>query len=74
MNSGVEPEIKAFLMKIVNTVSALVLWAIICIFLGLYLDWAVVYESFNILNIIFYGWFVISLGVLIYYFVRIWKK
>ena len=74
MNSGIEPEVKAFLMKIVNTISALVLWAIICIFLGLYLDWAIVYDGFNVLNFIFYGWFVISFGVLIYYFVRIWKK
>ncbi|MGN6440073.1 MAG: isopentenyl-diphosphate Delta-isomerase [Agriterribacter sp.] len=72
--SGIEPEIKIFFRKIINTVSALVLWAVICIFLGLYLNWAVVYEKLNAFNIIFYGWFVISFAGLIYYFFRIWRK
>ncbi|MBX3257506.1 MAG: isopentenyl-diphosphate Delta-isomerase [Chitinophagaceae bacterium] len=72
--SGIEPEVKIFFGKIIHAVSALVLWAIISMFFGLYLNWAVVYETVNVLNIIFYAWFIISLGGLIYYLTRVWKK
>lgn len=74
MSEGVEPDIRHFLKKIFNVVSALVGWAIVTMFLGLYLEWAIVYGSFNILNISFYTWFLISLALLIYYFYRVWKR
>lgn len=74
MNSGMEPEVKNFLMKILQTISSLILWAVVCIFLGLYLEWAIVHYHFNTFNIIFYAWFIISFVALIYYFFRIWKK
>ncbi|MBX2923923.1 MAG: isopentenyl-diphosphate Delta-isomerase [Chitinophagaceae bacterium] len=72
--SGIEPELKVFFKKIIHAVSALVIWAIISMFLGLYLNWAIVYEKLNLLNIIFYSWFAVSLGALIYYFTSVWKK
>ena len=74
MPSGIEPEIKVFLMKVFQTVSTLVMWAVVCMFLGLYLEWAVIHGSFNMFNTIFYIWFVISFAALIWYFFRIWKK
>lgn len=74
MSSGMEPEIKRMLMKIVQVISVLTLWAMITIFFGLYLEWAMIRGSFNAFNAIFYVWFVISLTVLIYFFYRVWKS
>jgi len=74
MQSGIEPDIKTFLRKVLQTVTALVVWAFVCMFFGLYLQWAHIYSRFNAFNAIFYIWFLISLGGLIYLLVRIWKK
>lgn len=74
MSSGAEPDIRHFLKKILNVVTALVSWAIINMFFGLYLEWAIVHDGFNAFNIIFYIFFVASLSVLIYYFYRVWKR
>ncbi|HEX5025422.1 MAG TPA: hypothetical protein VFV68_09120 [Agriterribacter sp.] len=74
MSNGMEPEIKKMLMKIVQVISMLTLWAMITIFFGLYLEWAMIRGSFNVFNVIFYVWFVISLTALIYFFYRVWKS
>lgn len=73
MAKEVEPDIKDFLMKILQVVTALVVWAIITMFFGLYLEWAHIYR-FNILNAIFYIWFVASFAGLIYFFYKVWKR
>ncbi len=74
MSSGMEPEIKRMLMKIVQVISVLTLWAMITIFFGLYLEWAMIGGSFNGFNAIFYVWFAVSLTALIYFFYRVWKS
>jgi len=74
MSSGAEPDIKEFLIKILQAVTALVVWAVITMFFGLYLEWAHIYGRFNILNAIFYTWFVVSLPGLIYFFYKVWKR
>ena len=74
MASGTEPDIKEFFSKIIKVVTALVVWSIITMFFGLYLEWAHIYGRFNILNGIFYIWFLASFTGLIYFFYRVWKK
>lgn len=75
MTPGAEPDIKNFLAKILNVVTALVSWAVVNMFFGLYLDWAIVNEGgFNILNAMFYIFFISSLVALIYYFYKVWKR
>ena len=74
MVSEIEPEIKTFLKRVLQTVTAMVVWAFISMFFGLYLEWAIVHDHFNTFNLIFYTWFLVSLAGLIYVFVRIWKK
>lgn len=74
MISEIEPEIKTFLRKVLQTVTAVVVWAFISLFFGLYLQWALVLDRFNTFNVIFYTWFFISLAGLIYFFYRVWKK
>ena len=73
MASEVEPDIKDFLTKILKVVTALVVWSIVTMFFGLYLEWAHIH-SFNLFNAIFYTWFAVSFTGLIYFFYRVWKK
>ncbi|MBN8859697.1 MAG: hypothetical protein J0H29_14970 [Sphingobacteriales bacterium] len=74
MQSGTEPDLKEFFFKIIRVVTALVVWALITMFFGLYLQWAFVYGRFNVFNAIFYIWFVASLTGLVYYFYKVWKQ
>ncbi|MFT3949828.1 MAG: hypothetical protein QM763_22885 [Agriterribacter sp.] len=74
MAGKTEPDIKEFLIKILQAVTALVVWAIITMFFGLYLEWAHIHHHFNILNAIFYVWFAVSFIGLIYFFYKVWKR
>lgn len=73
MSSNAEPDIKEFLIKILQAVTALVVWAVITMFFGLYLEWAHIH-SFNVLNAIFYIWFAVSFAGLVYFFYKVWKR
>ncbi|MFT4015849.1 MAG: hypothetical protein QM668_02700 [Agriterribacter sp.] len=72
--ASAEPDIKEFLIKILQAVTALVVWAVITMFFGLYLEWAHIHHHFNILNAIFYIWFVASFIGLIYFLYKVWKR
>jgi hypothetical protein len=69
-----EPEIKEFLLRIAKTVFMLLLWMVVNSTIGIMFDLAFVHEKISLLNIIFYVWFVITLALLIWYYVRLWKK
>ena len=68
-----EPDIKEFLSKIINSISVILLWMIINLFLGIYKGWAVINSKLSIYNIIFYIWFLASLIFLFYYLYKKWK-
>lgn len=74
MNNGFEPELKRILTKVLQVIVALIIWSVITIFFGLYLEWALVLGSFNAFNTMFYTWFVISFAALVFYFYKVWKK
>ncbi len=74
MSSEMEPEIKRFLWKIVKGISITLLWLLMNILLGLWLEWAFFYGRLNIFNILYYLWVLISLPALIYYVIRLWKS
>lgn len=74
MSQGIDPEIVRMFKKVINGVSAVVLWAMLTMTFGIYLGWAFIYESFNAFNVIFYGWFLVSLAALVYYITKLWKR
>ncbi|HRO44469.1 hypothetical protein [Agriterribacter sp.] len=74
MSNGIEPELKRIITKILRVITAIIVWSVITIFFGLYLEWALIRGSFNTFNTMFYAWFVISFTALIYYFYRIWSE
>ncbi len=74
MSQGIDPEMLRMFKKIINGVSAVILWAMINLTLGIYMGWAFIYDGFHWLNGIFYGLFVVSLAGLVYYIVKLWNK
>jgi len=71
--SGMEPEIKAFLKRVLQTVSAGMLFLIFHMTVGLYFNWAFFEKELRPGNIIYYLVFAASLLYLIYYYLKLWK-
>jgi hypothetical protein len=69
-----EPEVREFLKRIVLSLSVGIFWMAINSTLGIMYDFAFVHGSVSAGNIIFYIWFLASLALLLWYFVRLWKK
>jgi NADH:ubiquinone oxidoreductase subunit 3 (subunit A) len=71
--SGMEPEAQEFLKRIVQTVSMGMLFLLLHMTFGLYLNWGFFEGSPAIGNIIYYLVFLASLAGLIYFYYRLWK-
>lgn len=71
--SGMEPETQDFLKRIVQTVSVGMLFLLLHMTFGLYLNWGFFEGSPTIGNIIYYIVFLASLAGLIYFYYRLWK-
>ena len=71
--SGIEPEVKNFLSKIVTSLSIGLLWMLINSTIGIYFNFAFFENKPSIGNYIFYLWFLLSLFFLIKLYRKIWK-
>ena len=71
--SGIEPETRDFLKRIIQTVSMGMLFLLVHMTVGIYFNWAFFEGSPSIGNIVYYIIFLITLTALIYYFYRLWK-
>lgn len=71
--SGMEPEAQDFLKRIVQTVSVGILFLLLHMTFGLYLNWAFFEGTPTIGNIIYYLVFIASLTGLIYFYYKLWK-
>jgi len=69
-----EPEVRAYLVRILNTISVSVLWLLINTTAGIQFDYAFIHETISTGNIIFYIWFVVSFVFYIRYLIRLWSK
>jgi len=68
-----EDDTREFLIKIVNTISMVLIWMITCVFLGIFLGYAFFEGPLNWKNIVFYIFFLVSLFFLTRYLIRKWK-
>jgi len=68
-----EPEVREFLLRIVQTLSMGMLWLLINMTTGIYFNLAFFDDKPSFVNYIFYVWFLISLGLLLFYFRKKWK-
>ena len=70
---GVEPETREFLLRIVSTISAIVLWMVIHVFIGIYLEYAFYDPKPTWKNLIYYAFVLITLFYLVKYLRKKWK-
>lgn len=70
---GIEPEVREFLLRIVQTISMGLLWLLINMTIGIYFGLAFFDDKPSGRNYIYYIFFLISLGLLLLYFRKKWK-
>lgn len=69
-----EPGVKEYLIRIVNTLALGLLWMAINSTLGIMYDLAFVHERVTTGNILFFIWFAISLVAYLWWVIRVWSK
>jgi len=71
--SGMEPDIKNFLSKVMSSLSIGMLWLLINTTVGIGFNYAFFEKKPSLGNFIFYVWFIVSLFFLVLYFRKKWK-
>ncbi len=71
---GMENETRQFLLKIAQSISVILLWMLFNVLFGIYYEYAFFDNAPNWKNLLYYALFLISLGLLIFYLYRKWKK
>ena len=69
-----DPQLRVYFIRIVNTLSLVVLWFIINATAGIKYKLAYVEETLTIPNIIFYSWMIGSLILLLWRIYKLWEK
>ena len=70
---GMEPDVREFLVRIMQTLSMALLWLLLNMTIGIYYGFAFFEEIPSPGNYIYYAWFLASLALLIYYCIKKWK-
>ena len=73
MNTGMDPEVKRYFKKIINTFSISFLWLLSVTTLGFYFSGAIIGNSLRWFNIVFYLFFLLSFSALLRYYFKAWK-
>lgn len=68
-----EDDTKAFLIKIIQTVSIVLLWMMVNVFVGIYKGYAFFEDHPNWTNYLYYVFFLISLSLLFIHLKRKWR-
>ena len=69
-----EPGVREYLIRILNTLSLGLLWMVINTTAGIMYDLAFVHEHVTVGNILFFTWALLSLGAYLWYVIRLWRK
>ena len=69
-----EPEIAAFLKRISTSIFVGIFWMGINSSFGIMYDYAFIHDKISTGNIVFYIWFIASIPLLIWFYIRLWKK
>ncbi len=72
MEQGWDPEVTRYFKKIINTIAFGLLWMMSVLTAGFYFGLA--YHPVILYTILFYAGFIISLLLLIRYYLHLWKK
>jgi hypothetical protein len=74
MEQGMDPDVKKYLRKVLNSLFYGLLWLALNVLAGLYWELGTINGRPSIYNILFYTWFAVSLTGLLYYYYRTWRK
>lgn len=69
-----EEDAVAFLKRISKSILIGVVWMGINSTLGIMYDYAFVHDKISLGNILFYIWFIISVPLMIWLYIRLWKQ
>lgn len=69
-----DPEVKKYFLKILNSFAMGLLWMFSITTAGFYFKLALVGKGFQWYNVVFYVFFLVSLGLLIRYYYRVWTR
>ena len=69
-----EPGIREYLIRILNTLSLALVWMAIDSTAGIMYDLAFVHDHITLGNVLFYIWFFLSLGAYLWWVIRLWSK
>jgi hypothetical protein len=70
---GMEPDARELLVKVSKSLGSGLIWLIINMTLGIYMQWLFFGDHMTTGNYIFYAFMILSLAALIWFNVRIWK-
>jgi hypothetical protein len=73
-NSGMDPEVKRYFRKILNSFSWGLIWMLTLATSGLFFGLASFHQGIRWYNILFYAVGATSLAGLIYYLYKVWSK
>jgi hypothetical protein len=71
--SGFDAETKAYLKRILHSIFITLVWMMTNAVIGLYFKLAIIEDSINLLNILFYLWFTGSFIVYLWLLRKLWK-
>lgn len=73
-NSGMDPEVKKYFRKIINSFSVGLLWMLTAATAGLYFKLGPLHDGVRWYNVLFYVLLAASFGGLLFYLYRVWSK
>ena len=73
MESGWDPDVKHFLVKILNSISLVLLWMIACATAGIYFKLGHLSGQPQAYPIIFYSLMILTLSLLLRHLYKMWK-
>lgn len=71
---GMDPEMKRYFRKIINSFSVGLLWLLSMATAGLFFDLGIVSQGIRWYNIVFYLMALGSFAALLFYYYRVWKE
>lgn len=69
-----EPGVRVFLTRILNTIFLVLFWLAINSTAGIMFEYAFIQDHIGVGNIIFYGWLLLSFAILLRWVLRTWSK
>ena len=73
-NTGMDPEVKKYFRKIMNSFSVGLIWMMTIATAGLFFRLGEIRNGIKWYNIFFYALFLLSFLALIFYFYKVWNK